>query len=114
MPCADRVWCRSAQSVDGPRLEMSVDGTRLAGVAGGRDGLRITSCDRCWGRRVTGWLHHTANGQTAAEQAVTLRAAEEVFNHNWLTGNLSVAGSVSAVAWAVIAIAGAVALRRAG
>lgn len=62
----------------------------------------------------TGWLHHTANGQTGAEQAATLRAAEELFNHNWLTGNLSVAGSVSAVAWAVIAIAGAVALRRAG
>jgi hypothetical protein len=62
----------------------------------------------------TGWLHHTANGQTGAEQAATLRAADEVFNDNWLTGNLSVAGSVSAVAWAVIAIAGAVALRRAG
>ena len=62
----------------------------------------------------TGWLHHTANGQTGAEQAATLRAADELFNHNWLTGNLSVAGSVSAIAWAVIAIAGAVALRRAG
>ncbi len=62
----------------------------------------------------TGWLHHTANGQTGAEQAATLRAADDLFNHNWLTGNLSVAGSVSAIAWAVIAIAGAVALRRAG
>jgi len=62
----------------------------------------------------TGWLHHTANGQTGTEQAATLRAADDLFNHNWLTGNLSVAGSVSAIAWAVIAIAGAVALRRAG
>lgn len=62
----------------------------------------------------TGWLHRTANSQTGAEQAATLRAADELFNHNWLTGNLSVAGSVTAIAWAVIAIAGAVALRRAG
>ena len=62
----------------------------------------------------TGWLHHTANGQTGMEQAATLRAADELFNHNWLTGNLSIAGSVTAIAWAVIAIAGAVALRRAG
>jgi hypothetical protein len=62
----------------------------------------------------TGWLHHTARAQTGAEQAAALRAADELFNHNWLTGNLSVAGSVSAIAWAVIAIAGAMALRRAG
>ena len=62
----------------------------------------------------TGWLHHAANHQTGAQQAATLRAADELFNHNWLTGNLSIAGSVSAVAWAVIAIAAAVALRRAG
>jgi ABC-type transporter Mla maintaining outer membrane lipid asymmetry permease subunit MlaE len=62
----------------------------------------------------TGWLHHAANRQTGAQQAATLRAADELFNHNWLTGNLSVAGSVTAVAWAVIAIAGAAALRRAG
>ena len=62
----------------------------------------------------TGWLHHTANGQSGAEQAATLRAADELFNHNWLTGNLSIAGSVTAIAWAVIAIAGAVALRQAG
>jgi hypothetical protein len=62
----------------------------------------------------TGWLHHTANGQTGAEQAATLRAADELFNRNWLTGNLSIAGAVTATAWVVIAIAGAVALRRAG
>jgi hypothetical protein len=62
----------------------------------------------------TGWLHHRASSQTGAEQAATLKAADELFNHNWLTGNLSVAGSVTAVAWAVIAVAGAVALRRAG
>jgi hypothetical protein len=62
----------------------------------------------------TGWLHHIATGQSGAERAGTLRAADELFNHNWLTGNLSIAGSVTAIAWAVIAIAGAVALRRAG
>jgi hypothetical protein len=62
----------------------------------------------------TGWLHHVADSQTGAEQAATLRAADEVFNQNWLTGNFSVAGSVTAIAWAVIAIAGAFALRRAG
>jgi hypothetical protein len=62
----------------------------------------------------TGWLHHTASGQTGAEQAATLRAADDLFNHNWLAGNLSIAGSVTAIAWAVIAIAAAVALRRSG
>lgn len=62
----------------------------------------------------TGWVGRAANSQTGADQAATLRAADDLFNHNWLTGNISVAGSVSALAWAVIAIAGAVALRRAG
>jgi hypothetical protein len=31
----------------------------------------------------TGWLHHTANRQTGAQQAATLQAADELFNHNW-------------------------------
>ena len=62
----------------------------------------------------TGWLGRSANSQTGADQAATLRAADDLFNHNWLTGNISIAGSVSAIAWAVTAIAAAVALRRAG
>jgi hypothetical protein len=62
----------------------------------------------------TGWLGRVAEGQTGAEQAATLRAADELFNGNWLTGNISIAGSISAIAWATVAIAGAVALRRAG
>ena len=62
----------------------------------------------------TGWLTHTANTQSAADQAATLRAVDSLFNDNWLTGSFSVAGSVGATAWAVVAIAGAVALRTAG
>ena len=62
----------------------------------------------------TGWLGLAANRQTGVDQAGSLRAAAELFNHNWLTGNLSVAGSVTAIAWAIIAVASAVALRRAG
>jgi hypothetical protein len=62
----------------------------------------------------TGWLTHTANSQSAADRAATLRAVDSLFNDNWLTGSVSVTGSVGATAWAVVAIAGAVALRRAG
>jgi len=62
----------------------------------------------------TGWLTLTANSQSAADQAATLRAVDSLFNDNWLTGSFSVAGSVGATAWAVVAIAGAVALRTAG
>jgi hypothetical protein len=62
----------------------------------------------------TGWLTHTANSQSATDQSATLRAVDTLFNDNWLTGSFSVAGSVGATAWAVIAIAGAVALRTAG
>ena len=62
----------------------------------------------------TGWLTHTANSQSAADQSATLRAVDTLFNDNWLTGSFSVAGSVGATAWAVVAIAGAVALRVAG
>jgi hypothetical protein len=62
----------------------------------------------------TGWLTQTASSQSAADQAATLRAVDSLFNDNWLTGSFSVAGSVGATAWAVVAIAGAVALRAAG
>ena len=49
----------------------------------------------------TGWLTLTANSQSAADQAATLRAVDSLFNDNWLTGSFSVAGSVGATAWAV-------------
>lgn len=62
----------------------------------------------------TAWLARTAEGQSGAEQAATLRAIEDLFQDNWLTGNLSIASSVTALSWATIAIAGAVALRRGG
>jgi hypothetical protein len=62
----------------------------------------------------TGWLTQTANSLSAADQAATLRAVDTLFNDNWLTGSVSVAASVGATAWAVTAVAGAVALRRAG
>jgi hypothetical protein len=62
----------------------------------------------------TGWLTLTANSQSAADQAATLRAVDSLFNDNWLTGSVSVAASVGATAWAVVAISGAVALHRAG
>jgi hypothetical protein len=62
----------------------------------------------------TGWLARAATEQAGADQAATLRAIDEVFNNNWLAGNFSVLGSVSAVAWATVAVAGAFALRRAG
>jgi len=62
----------------------------------------------------TGWLTHTANSQSATDQLTTLRAVQTLFNDNWLTGSFSVAGSVGATAWAVVAVAGAVALRSAG
>lgn len=62
----------------------------------------------------TGWLARTAQGQSGAQRAATDRAIEELFTGNWLTGSLSVAGGVSAVAWLLIAVAGAVALRAAG
>jgi hypothetical protein len=62
----------------------------------------------------TGWLMHAANSQSAADQSATLRAVDTLFNGNWLTGSFSVAGSVGATAWAVVAIAAAVALRAAG
>jgi hypothetical protein len=62
----------------------------------------------------TGWLAQAASDQSGADQAATLQAIDELFNNNWLAGNFSVLGSVSAVAWAVVAVAGALALRRAG
>jgi hypothetical protein len=62
----------------------------------------------------TGWLTLTANSQSAADRAATLRAVDSLFSDNWLTGSVSVAASIGATAWAFTAIAGAVALHRAG
>jgi hypothetical protein len=62
----------------------------------------------------TGWLAHVAAGQSGAERAATQEAIATLFDDNWITGNLSVAGSVAGTAWVVIAIASALALRRAG
>jgi hypothetical protein len=62
----------------------------------------------------TGWLARAAGEQSGADQAATRDAIDELFNDNWLAGNLSVMGSASAIAWAVVAIAGALALHRAG
>jgi hypothetical protein len=62
----------------------------------------------------TGWLARAASEQSGADQLATRGAIGELFNDNWLAGNFSVLGSASAVAWAVVAVAAAVALRRAG
>ena len=62
----------------------------------------------------TGWLARSISSQSAEEAAATNRAIEELFDENWLTGNFSVAGSIAAVAWAVIAISATIALRQAG
>lgn len=62
----------------------------------------------------TGWMAHAAHGHVGEEQAASVRAIRELFEQNWLTGNLSVAGSVAGLSWLVIALASAVALSRAG
>jgi hypothetical protein len=62
----------------------------------------------------TGWLAMRANDQTGAARADTLNAIEYLFSDNWLAGNLSVLGGVTAVSWMIIAVSGALALRGAG
>lgn len=61
----------------------------------------------------TGWLagadHHGVVEAGVADQAIT-----ELFDHNWLAGNASVTGGVGGLAWAVVAVSAAVALRTAG
>jgi hypothetical protein len=61
----------------------------------------------------TGWLagadHHGVLEAGVADQAIT-----ELFDHNWLAGNASVTGGVGGIAWAVVAVSAAVALRGAG
>ena len=61
----------------------------------------------------TGWLS-AAGHRSEADDAWTESAISRLFDDNWLTGNLSVAGSTGGVAWLVVALAAAVALRGAG
>lgn len=60
----------------------------------------------------TGWPARAGHG-TLAEHA-TDDAIARLFDHNRLTGNLSVAGSIGGIAWLVVAISAAAALRGAG
>lgn len=62
----------------------------------------------------TGWLAMHAEDQTGQARTATLDAIEYLFADNWLAGNLSVLGGVTAVSWMTLAIAAAVALRAAG
>jgi hypothetical protein len=62
----------------------------------------------------TGWLEHDAHHHDATEQVTIRGAIDELFNGNWLTGNLSIAGGTAAIAWLAITIGAAVALHRAG
>lgn len=62
----------------------------------------------------TGWLALRADDQSGAAREQTLVSVEYLFADNWLAGNLSVLGGVTAVAWMTIAISAAVALRSAG
>lgn len=62
----------------------------------------------------TGWLALRAQDQAGAAREQTLVSVEYLFVDNWLAGNLSVLGGVTAVAWMTIAISAAVALRGAG
>lgn len=62
----------------------------------------------------TGWMAHAAHEHVGDEQAASVHAIKELFEENWLTGNLSVAGSVAGLSWLVIAVGSALALRRGG
>ncbi|MEV6492026.1 hypothetical protein AB0M20_25920 [Actinoplanes sp. NPDC051633] len=62
----------------------------------------------------TGWLEQDAHHHGTADQATIRAAIDELFNGNWLTGNLSIAGAATAFSWLAITIASAVALHQAG
>lgn len=62
----------------------------------------------------TGWLALRAEGQTGGARAASLDAVEYLFADNWLAGNLSILGGVTAVSWMTLVISAAVALRAAG
>jgi hypothetical protein len=57
----------------------------------------------------TGWLAYATDGSGDAETEIRM-----LFDDNWLSGNISVVGSVSALAWMTVAVGCAFALRRAG
>ncbi len=57
----------------------------------------------------TGWLAHAGAGDAGTERAI-----RDLFDDNWISGNISLVGSVSAIAWTTVAVACAFALRRAG
>lgn len=56
----------------------------------------------------TGWL---ASAEGVGDTEPAIRA---LFDDNWISGNISLVGSVSAVAWITVALGCAFALRRAG
>ena len=94
----------------------------LAGLAGRGAGLAraclpvmvaFSSFDSVAGL-ATGWLAQTAKSQTGEEQAATLRAVESLFGDNWLAGNLSVMGAVTAFAWLGVVAGTFAALKKAG
>ncbi len=62
----------------------------------------------------TGWLALRAEDQTGEARLATLEAIEYLFADNWLAGNLSILGGLTAISWMTLAIAAAVALRSAG
>lgn len=62
----------------------------------------------------TGLLVGRAEEQSGAAREATLAAADHLFYDNWLAGNLSVLGGVTAISWTVIAVALALALRGSG
>jgi hypothetical protein len=62
----------------------------------------------------TGILTRQADGLAAEDQAGYAQAIEFIVEDSLLAGNFSVVGSVAAVSWAVVAIAAAVALHKAG
>ena len=59
----------------------------------------------------TGWLALRAEDQTGEARLATLEAIEYLFADNWLAGNLSILGGLTAISWMTLAIAAAVALR---
>ena len=95
----------------------------LAGLAGKGAGLAraclpvfmvaFSSFDSVAGL-ATGWLAQTAKSQSGEEQAATLRAVESLFGDNWLAGNLSVMGAVTAFAWLGVVAGTFAALKKAG
>jgi hypothetical protein len=62
----------------------------------------------------TGWLARAARGETGEPRDGTLQAVETLFADNWLAGNLSILGGVTALSWVAIAVGAAYALRSAG